>query len=105
MLIDCPYYKEFTTHMPAGMGHYNCWSESGWDDYPCNCRVPGQASPICNPKTNGWKDGVFVSKVSKLKLDEVLKQYEYKKSLDPRNIIKRIDDIEKMLREAGIGKF
>lgn len=98
MLIDCPYYKEFTTCIPAGMSHHNCWSESGWDDYPCNCRVPGQTSPICDPKKNGWKNGKFIAKVSKRKLNKTLKDFRYEQSLLPANIVKRLDEIEKQLK-------
>jgi len=103
MKIDCPYYKEFASYMPGGMSRYNCWGEGGWDDYPCNCNVPGETSPICDPKKNGWIKGKFVAKVDKLKLEKALKAFQYKETLKPRNIVKRLDEIEKKLKEIEIG--
>lgn len=100
-LIDCPYYKEFSSSVPAGVGYYNCWNETGWDDYPCHCQVPGQTIPLCDKKTNGYKRGIFIAKVSKSKLDAALKTFQYKNSLLPENIVKRLDEIEKQLKRKG----
>ena len=98
MLIDCPYYKELSNHIPAGISRFNCWDMGGWDDYHCNCQVPGKAKPLCDKNKNGYKDGIFIAKVSKDKLDKALKAFQYENSLLPENIVKRLDKIEEQLK-------
>jgi len=92
MLIDCPYYTELSRTIPAGTSFFNCWHGS------TRCKVPGQTKPICNPKKNGYKDGVFIFKVSESELNKAAKDFEYKESLVPENIVKRLNAIEKILK-------
>ena len=99
MLIDCPYYKEYMTGRNNN-SPMNCWDEDFmYDEGSTDCNVPGQRRPLCDKKKNGYKDGVFIAKVSKSKLDKALKSFQYRSSLLPENIVKRLDEIEKQLGE------
>lgn len=106
MEIDCPYYKEYMTGRSAN-SPMNCWDDDFmYDDGRTDCNVPGCRSPLCDYEKNGYnKKGVFIAKVDKLKLEKALKAFQYKETLKPRNIVKRLDEIEKKLKEIEIGEI
>ena len=97
-LIDCPYYEEW-----SGQYKGQCWNEHPWSDWPDSCKVPGEESPICNRKKNGWKvvDGkeVFLKKVDSTKLKKALDKFNYKESLKPENMLKRIISLEEQIEK------
>lgn len=92
--IDCPYYKEYMTGRNANQPT-NCWDKHAYTEDSNLCNVPGQSYPLCNIKRNGYnKKGIFVAKVDKYNLQKVIKDFEYKESLKPENIVKRLSILE-----------